>query len=86
MSDPTLMPPINSNPCPEDEAPALRAPDADGEPILMPVSQAPALAGCSQATIDRWLRAGKLARYVSGRRVYIDRRELVRLITPVRRS
>lgn len=47
-------------------------------------AEAARLAGVSEATVRRWVREGRLNKYENGLGVmYVDRREVLHLITPV---
>lgn len=51
-------------------------------PVWLSRSEAAAHAGVDITTVDRWMKKGAIGKYVSGRRVRVNREELDEYLKP----
>lgn len=51
-------------------------------PVWLSRSEAAARAGVDITTVDRWMKKGALGKYLSGRRVRVNREELDEFLKP----
>jgi len=55
-------------------------------PVWLSRSEAAARAGVDITTVDRWMKKGAIGKYISGRRIRVNREELDKYLEPKNES